>query len=77
MSANRSRSDNTIYDPDGTSHLFDQLVWSSSMLAWNFDEQIDGVPMGLLRDWRYQLGEAQGHLAFGQARVREDRCFGR
>jgi hypothetical protein len=51
MSANLS--DDSIYDRDGISHLFDQLVYSAEMLNWTFDKQIDGAPPELLDRWRY------------------------
>jgi hypothetical protein len=50
-------------DPWGTSHLFDELVYSALMIAWDFDEQIDGAPAELLEKLIVQVGEAEGFLA--------------
>jgi hypothetical protein len=63
MTSEMGNHANPIYDPAGTSHLFDQLVYHALMLAVNFNEQIDGAPRELLEEWRFQLSEAEGLLA--------------
>jgi hypothetical protein len=57
------KNDDSSYDPEGTSHLFEELVYCASMLEWNFDEQIDGAPAELLYQWGCQLLAAESCLA--------------
>jgi hypothetical protein len=56
-------ADKSIYDPEGTSHAFEQLEDYAMILGWNFEEQIDGAPPDLLDDWRYRLGVVEEYVA--------------
>jgi hypothetical protein len=61
MSATPSRFD-IIYDPVGTSHLFHHLATAALLLAWNFDEQMNGAPSEVLDVWRSLLLETEAYL---------------
>jgi hypothetical protein len=50
-------------DSWGTRHLFHQLLSDATLLAWSFDEQIEGAPPKLLGEWRSQLWELEECLA--------------
>jgi hypothetical protein len=62
MSTAPSRFDG-IYDPVGTSHLFHHLATAALLLAWNFDDQVNGASSELLGVWRSQLLEIEAYLA--------------
>jgi hypothetical protein len=53
MNATARGRDDSIYDPDGTSHAFNQLEFYACVLACNFEEQITGAPARLLEQWRW------------------------
>jgi hypothetical protein len=63
MNPAQNQRDDSIYDPVGTSHAFEQLEFYAMILDWNFDEQIDGAPPELLDDWRYRLGVVEEYVA--------------
>jgi len=55
--------DESFDDPWGTSHLFDELVYSALMIAWGFDEQIADAPPELLEKLIVQVIETEAYLA--------------
>ena len=55
--------DDSFDDTWGTSQLFDQLAYQTLLLAWSFDEQIDGAPADLLELWRYKAEVAESAIA--------------